>query len=188
MWEPRHLTTLWAFTACYRNSFYLYLLVLTDSRYITSKDSWEKRFSINFVSPKFSSKNWNLHYFWRRHSVKSMRTDLWHALTIMEDGQNRWFYTHCILQQMYTPSYALQGLQPSAHFYCPSCGGGGIFNGFSTPLKLPTAIFHFVFRRCSITIHIQHCSQIVFGPFLSFVRNLVMDWCSNPTDSMLTFR
>jgi hypothetical protein len=25
MWEPRHLTTLWAFTAGYRNSFTLYI-------------------------------------------------------------------------------------------------------------------------------------------------------------------
>jgi hypothetical protein len=29
MWEPRPLTTLWAFTACYRDNFYLNLAVLS---------------------------------------------------------------------------------------------------------------------------------------------------------------
>jgi hypothetical protein len=32
MWEPRLLTTLWAFTACYRDSFIFYLILLSGSR------------------------------------------------------------------------------------------------------------------------------------------------------------
>jgi hypothetical protein len=31
MWEPRRLTTLWAFTACYRDSFTLYLSIIASS-------------------------------------------------------------------------------------------------------------------------------------------------------------
>jgi hypothetical protein len=30
MWEPRNLTTLWAFTACYRDSFYLTISYYND--------------------------------------------------------------------------------------------------------------------------------------------------------------
>jgi hypothetical protein len=32
MWEPRPLTTLWAFTACYRDSFTFYLFYLTSCK------------------------------------------------------------------------------------------------------------------------------------------------------------
>jgi hypothetical protein len=35
MWEPGRLTTLWAFTACYRDSFTLYLTSLALSRLIS---------------------------------------------------------------------------------------------------------------------------------------------------------
>jgi hypothetical protein len=41
MWEPRPLTPLWAFTACYRDSFTFYLrLVLPSSFILCTFYSW----------------------------------------------------------------------------------------------------------------------------------------------------
>jgi hypothetical protein len=47
MWEPRRLTTLWAFTACYSDSFTFYLTV---SRYLKCspiKVSYHKQFTLS---------------------------------------------------------------------------------------------------------------------------------------------
>jgi hypothetical protein len=39
MWEPRRLTTLWAFTACYRDNFYIYKEVTTVNAATLQKQS-----------------------------------------------------------------------------------------------------------------------------------------------------
>jgi hypothetical protein len=49
MWEPRRLTTAWAFTACYRDNFIFYLYKLT----------------------------WILWFQWRILSLSSPQVDLW---------------------------------------------------------------------------------------------------------------
>jgi hypothetical protein len=41
MWEPRHLTTLWASTACYRDSFtsfFIFLLFIADHGFFLGKE------------------------------------------------------------------------------------------------------------------------------------------------------
>jgi hypothetical protein len=49
MWEPRHLTTLWAFTGCYRDSFTFLLFMIVKKRvFIRSAD--QKNFNRN-MSP-----------------------------------------------------------------------------------------------------------------------------------------
>jgi hypothetical protein len=37
MWEPRRLTTLWASTACYRDSFYLHVLEVSKDYNIRNR-------------------------------------------------------------------------------------------------------------------------------------------------------
>jgi hypothetical protein len=52
MWEPRHLTTLWAFTASYRNSFF-YVVLLGAHLVISIKVFYFKfllQFSHNLIS------------------------------------------------------------------------------------------------------------------------------------------
>jgi hypothetical protein len=45
MWEPRRLTTLWAFTACYRESFtFFYLLLKNRSPRIAGSVKWKQSY------------------------------------------------------------------------------------------------------------------------------------------------
>jgi hypothetical protein len=51
MWEPRRLTTLWAFTACYRNSFTFFTFTI-DS---TWTSYWERRQITNLKNKNFTA-------------------------------------------------------------------------------------------------------------------------------------
>jgi hypothetical protein len=59
MWEPRCLTTLWAFMACYRHSFFLFIIVLLHLLYIyflpvsviLSGPFQSHRFPFNYSNP-----------------------------------------------------------------------------------------------------------------------------------------
>jgi hypothetical protein len=58
MCEPRRLTTLWAFTACYRDSITLYNVYLISINYRISPDIWEFFLQILLVRKE------GLHTFW----------------------------------------------------------------------------------------------------------------------------
>jgi hypothetical protein len=53
MWEPRHLTTLWAFTACYRDSFPLPFMYIGKD---TGSISWHNIFRCSFFGLRVGSR------------------------------------------------------------------------------------------------------------------------------------
>jgi hypothetical protein len=53
MWEPQRLTTLWAFTVCYRDSFTFLLLKWTKKKYLKSRNLNDSIVRFNqFCCPK----------------------------------------------------------------------------------------------------------------------------------------
>jgi hypothetical protein len=99
MWEPRRPTTLWASTACYRDSFtfFTFILMLFDKTY---SQQWQRRV--------LSSRMW-------RRVVRSIPTC---RRNVLPPSASHLFLVRCLLCVSWTPKiHAVNAFEKSVNFY-----------------------------------------------------------------------
>jgi hypothetical protein len=156
MWEPRHLTTLWAFTACYRDSFTFYLLLLLCRIWGSHSGRSSIFWDITRCSPLEVNRN--------EGTSRSLLVTWFHAGLLLglffdpEDGSNMFLWNVGLLSTDYMALYSKRCNFSILIFYVFMSIAIGLVTAMSTAQ-------HF-WKHFKSSIHQIRCILCIFLPSL----------------------